>query len=599
MYFELCKLFLFVALFVLHCAALGFPLLRMFGAWPPGDPAADNRHLRWFFAISIGLVANVSALFVLGLAGCWNPAIVLGVGFALLVLAVALQLRNPAPAPKAPDGTLLVEVLFLALIFAVTLLSSMHPPGLWDDTSYHLPLARSYVRHGGIFVNEYLRYPLFPQNMHLLMALGLMLGGDTTAQAFATLPIFVIAIGLLGAAQWICGSIAPGVLGTALLLLLQPVSVTLGYAFVDDGLALFCWGTTLALALRSRSNDERGARAWLIVAAVLAGAAAGTKPFGGVFALLGGAYVLLGRDRKSAAIYGLGVLLFGSWWYVRSLAISGDPVHPAGGNLFGHFLWNAADMAGQMKDQSKYGVPVRSLNLAGAFAKAGVIAWLPAFAGVMFRAPRAPLNCLLFLFLAYVPFWFVFAQIDRYLAPVFGVATFLTAFVVYRVYLATLVKRVVDRQTAVTRTALSLLVVAATFLPLVHAKLRKAESAIADPQARLTRVPGHDLFVAANALIPRAGDRIVQVGFENAIYFFDGTAIGDWFGPGRYRDITRCEDGRCGVMPPAAMKRVLAKFDAKMLAVSTARFPRFDEQAYREHFDVVMKNDDGVLMVVK
>ncbi|MCV5696484.1 hypothetical protein OFN29_29915, partial [Escherichia coli] len=39
----------------------------------------------------------------------------------------------------------LCVILFLVLIFAVTLLSSLRAPGDWDDTMYHLPLARSLV----------------------------------------------------------------------------------------------------------------------------------------------------------------------------------------------------------------------------------------------------------------------------------------------------------------------------------------------------------------------------------------------------------------------------------------------------------------------
>jgi hypothetical protein len=323
----LAKLFVTVALFLLHSAAAGFASLGLLGTWPSDDATAHNPHLGWFFAISIGLIVNVAALFVLALTGSFNRPAVLCVGLALLVLAAALQFRNRSSVGQADARGFHVDAFLLALVLTVTLLSAMHPPGLWDDTSYHLPLARSYVTHEGIFLNEYLRYPLFPQNMHLLMALGLMLGGDLTAQAFATLPIFVIAIGLLGASRWIAGSIAPGALAVAVLLVIQPVRITFGYAFVDDGLALFCWGATLALALWSQSEGP-SARTWLLVASVLAGAAAGTKPFGGLFALLAGVYlVLAGRDWKSAAIYGAGILIFGSWWYVRSFVISGDPVH--------------------------------------------------------------------------------------------------------------------------------------------------------------------------------------------------------------------------------------------------------------------------------
>jgi len=56
---------------------------------------------------------------------------------------------------------------------------------------------------------------------------------------------------------------------------------------------------------------------------------------------------------------------------------------------------------------------------------------------------------------------------------------------------------------------------------------------------------------------------------------------------------------RCGLIAPEAMKRVLQKFGAKMLAVSTARFPKLDRSADGEQFDVVMEDDVGLLMVAK
>ena len=67
-----------------------------------------------------------------------------------------------------------------------------------DDTMYHLPLARSLVEHHAIVVEQYLRFPLFPQNADLLMALGLQLGDVRLAQFLANICFFVIACGLVG-----------------------------------------------------------------------------------------------------------------------------------------------------------------------------------------------------------------------------------------------------------------------------------------------------------------------------------------------------------------------------------------------------------------
>ena len=52
--------------------------------------------------------------------------------------------------------------------------------------------------------------------------------------------------------------------------------------------------------------------------------------------------------------------------------------------------------------------------------------------------------------------------------------------------------------------------------------------------------PGYAVLSRANELRSTFGDRLVQVGFENGFYFFRGTLIGDWFGPGRYSQMMIC-----------------------------------------------------------
>src|SRR5438477_419419 len=75
----------------------------------------------------------------------------------------------------------------------------------------------------------------------------LMIGGDAAAQGMATIPIFIITLGLIGSGVWLLGSTLPGFLSVLLLLYLPVIRGTLGYAYIENGLALFSWGATLAL----------------------------------------------------------------------------------------------------------------------------------------------------------------------------------------------------------------------------------------------------------------------------------------------------------------------------------------------------------------
>lgn len=601
MFIELVKLYVIACLFLLHCAANGFAALKMLAPCQRDKVATENHYLKWFFAISIGLVLNIFALFILGLAGWLNLSAVLGLGFLMLAVAMLSVLHKPGFVLEKFISWEYVDVIVLAMLLTVTLMAAMHAPGHWDDTMYQLPLARFYLQHEAIIVNVYVRFPLFPQNVNLLLTLGLMLGGDLASQAFATLPIFVMAIGLLGVAQWLTGSIVLGVLAAATLFLLGPIKGTLGYAYIDNGLALFCWGATLAMALWiQKIAQEQHSHAWLIIAGILAGGATGTKYFGLVYAMLLVAYLLIiRRDLKSAVIFSMVVAMTGSWWYIRSFLISGDPVHPLGGNFFGHFLWDAADLLGQKQEQFTHGVPPSSLNLWGALKKAGVLIWILAIASLALQKLPAPIRYFQFIFFSYLVFWFIFTQVDRYLAPIYAVGTLLSWYVVYMIYSLTLAKQFFVSRSRLGHALLSLLVMMSMLVPLTWKQYQSARSNMAGWQISLERRAGYNLFSRANTMIPQYGDRIMHVGFENAIYFFKGTAIGDWFGPGRYRNMLDCQGGPCGVIAPAQMKELMGEFGVKMLAVSTARFQKFDENAYSEYFDFIMRGDDGLLMVLK
>ena len=115
----------------------------------------------------------------------------------------------------------------------------------------------------------------------------------------------------------------------------------------------------------------------------------------------------------------------------------------------------------------------------------------------------------------------------------------------------------------------------------------------------LQSTQGYELFSKASELRVQYGSRLVQMGFENAAYFFTGIAIGDWFGVARYSKMISCDDGICLPLGELEMKELLDGFNSKMLAVSFERYPLFKPENYSTQFEVVLQNSQGVLLVLK
>lgn len=606
-FFEISSISITLALFVLQSSIVGFAISRRLSLWQNGDAQNDNAYLKWFFSISLGLLVDIGALFALGMAACLNRSAVLGTGLLLALLALpaflAASRENRTLAPRHLRAGIAssIELLVLPAMFFVIVVSALKPPGVWDDTMYHLPLARYYLQNHAIVLNEYVRFPLFPQNIHLLLTLGLMLGNVVTAQAFATLPLFIMGIGLIGAGKWLMGSIFPGALATLVMIGMPIFDETLGYAYIDNGLAMFCWGAALAIAKLSDRAPGQTSYAWVIIAAALAGGAIGSKYFGGVLAMLLGLLLILQRHRwKVLAIYALTAFLAGSWWYVRSAVISGDPIHPAGGNIFGFYLWNAADLALQKQEQASNVISHNLFNLWDVLSKTGVKVWILAFASLLFyRKAPAQVRALQFVFLTYFLFWFFFAQLHRYLAPIYGVGSLLSIYFLYRLFffipLDRLLSTCPSHWKIVLPGVVSLLILSLSAVP----RYQVAKVEMANWNSTLEKRAGFVLFGEANKLIPGNGPRLVQFGFENAAFFFNGVVIGDWFGPGRYSNFITYDDGKnLRLIEPKTMKRFLERVNSRMLAVKVEHLT-FDAERYKLYFDVAAQTSDGLLFVAK
>lgn len=658
------------ALFLLQCAVVGGAVLQGLRV------NLKVRGLDGFFAICLGMLLNMATLFLLGIAGRFEGKSIAVAALALLVSSLYLLRRIAGPNTlSSTDGLFaatkhrlplrgntekMFDVATLAVFFLLAVSVSMHPPGHWDDTMYQLPLARSYVEHQAIVLNEYLRFPLFPQNFNLLFGLGMLLGdalqpwlplageaatagvegvkgsgplwqfgaSEIFAQTFATLPLFVMVLGFWAASRHYLGSGVPGLLAGLLLFAIGPVKSTLGFAYIDNGLAMFCWAAALMVAAAARTWNpfrraaatnardparsttvehpgelsDRSTAAALFAAGLLAGAACGTKYFGMVFAFLLGFIVAATAWISSArrwapvwrltTVYVLGTVIAGGWWYVRSYLVSGDPAHPAGAAIFGFFLWNEGDLALQNAEQAMHGVARNPLMWPAALLEAGVLPWLPAFVGLFLRRVPPAIRVLQVAFVAYMLFWFFVTQVPRYLAPVYGLGCFLSMHAMY------VARRWASRRVgwlSMRHASLVVLTVVTIYAGERSAKYVR-ESARAEQV--LATSSGYALYQTANTFIPEYGDRLVQVGFENGVYFFNGTVIGDHFGPGRYRDILGCEQRPCAVSPER-LQSVMARHDARMVLLSRGYAIDLEKMALPLNgWSLLAENEEGVLLAL-
>ncbi|MGP8231317.1 MAG: hypothetical protein ACLQL2_01440 [Methylovirgula sp.] len=579
------------AILLFHCGVIGIAILgRLRPTWPPAKPdvIAD---VVLVMALSVGLVVDILALLALGLTDHLTPAGIGATGVGLLCLAAILLRHVPLSLREALAGFKWPSAVIAVALFAATALTAVHPPGSWDDTMYHLPIARAYLEHGGIVTLPFIRFPLFPQNIELLIALGLMTGHDLGAQLFAQLPLYLMALSLIATSRLFFGTLVPGALAILLMVKLVPMQIILGFAYVDAGLGFFCWMAVLALALRLEANETSTDFAWPIIAGLMAGAAIGTKYFGIPLAGILGLWLLvIRRDWKASLVFGLTALAVGGAWYFRSFIVSGDPIHPGGGNIFGFYLWDAADLAGQKKELSTHGVPPSTLDFVGALKAAGALPLLLAFASLLVHGMRPGLRLLRFVFCSYFLFWFFVVQVERYLIPIIAAGSLLSVIIFLFLDWPPALRHAWYRVPEYGKAAFAGLVGISALAYFVDDVWPNVKLTTAAWSEEIEKRPGYALLSKANELRSSFGDRLVQVGFENGFYFFRGTTIGDWFGPGRYSQMM--------LFDPLRMKKIMQGFDARMLAVNTAHF-KFDRSAYEHDFDVVMSTSDGVLLTLR
>ena len=539
-----------LALFGIGWTLIGRPVLRLI--------LGENRLQGaegFLLTLATGMACSMAVLAVLGVFGGLNGvAVVAVVGLALLA-NLAMDVRGDGVSPTwGRDGLAkplaglrrhAFPVGSVCLVSLPVLMTAVTGGFGGDSHVYHLPQARLIADNRALAVDEHLQVPLHPHYYHLLYAVALLVWDDRLANAIhaASAALSVAGLYYLGRV-WVgrgTALLACAMYGAFAATIDSAPSVAVS-AYVDYGTAVF---TLVAYHCIGRALADADGR-MLCLACLLMGVSLGikTQAWVGVPAFATLALVACARVRRPGPVVAacLVAAVVGGFWYVRSFLVSGDPFHPLGGNLFGHWAWNAADLEGVLEWIS---------------ARSGLDAlqWLlvaPAPAMLLFArrsVDAAPTvngvrGALALASLAGLATWAVTSFHGRFLLSIAPVILLASATAV-----ATVLGRVRGRSWATLETTFAVRV-RKTTLHLVATILAAWASVLG-----LVVVSQHNTVVCGglycstilDGIEPRRilGEfaehdrlRIYALYFSHANYYFlDRDVMGGWVGPARYRDL--------------------------------------------------------------
>ena len=312
-----------VAGFAFLATALGHRMLRLLGM----NFASDAESLLCSIALGVAGI-QVLVFFVqlsghvrIGVATVLALALLLGLGEGAVIVEklsrIVHQCLNGSPFEK-------ILLCFTALILLIQGLAAMAPLTGSDALNYHFTGPLLTLQYG-FHPNFFLSHTFFIGQSHLLILAGLALGSSQLAMSFLFLGgTLAAAAAACLARRWTSREWSWIV---ALVFLLTPVVFwQISLAGAPD-LWMTFFVTTGALVI-SRSRDLPIA-SHAILAGVFAGAAAGAKYTGCIFAAsMAASFFWESRSFRRVGLFFLGAIAAGVWPYARNLAWTGDPMFP-------------------------------------------------------------------------------------------------------------------------------------------------------------------------------------------------------------------------------------------------------------------------------
>lgn len=386
-------------------------------------------------------------------------ALFIPIGFISLYLSLReIALYWDDIIPKSPNrfneikGIDTVILSLLGLLFCYALYYALTPPYSWDAQVYHLLIPKLYLLGKGfsyIPVNVYSNMPL---NQELLYLAAMFLGDDVTSKLLHLVMGFLLCLSLyaFGRRYW---NARVGLLAPLLFLCNPAVYSQLGIAYIDVGMALFCFWMMVCLV----EYIKTGKIGYAVLMGIFSGMGMGSK-YTMIYAFSGGGILLLlfpfifskensqidpeseGKNITRNSIKALGIFSIISLtllipWLIKNYIYTKNPVYPMMFGIFGGRDWSAMQSVWLLDWQRSIGMgrslvdylllPFRIFiprqNLYGYRGFAGILypyilIMLPL--AVMVRKNRSILKIFLLFFVLFFIQWSLGSQQIRFLIPV-------------------------------------------------------------------------------------------------------------------------------------------------------------------------------------
>jgi hypothetical protein len=237
----------------------------------------------------------------------------------------------------------------LLLAIAAWVWAWVSPPPPWDAFVYHLCFPAAWIKNGNIFL---VTVPFgdqagtyFPSNAELIyMRILLSLGQDFATNVLQLIYLSVACIAVYKLSLTCDSPKAESAVAAAAALFMP---ILFHQAVTSEVDLIFSSLFILSLYFIFRWTSNPKSRRDIVFAFISLGLFAGTKSIALVFILLIAApafiYVLISKRNWGAFLWGPALAaVFGGFWYVRNIVVTGNPVFPLSINAFGKEILHGA-----------------------------------------------------------------------------------------------------------------------------------------------------------------------------------------------------------------------------------------------------------------
>lgn len=535
-------------------------------------PLIADHLLRTCLRIAVGMGLFIVGLQIIGATGYLKKDVIR----ALIMIGLALILFRNSSQSTLTGSTASgfqrntwnswfnIAALFLLLSSLATVIDKpLLPATEWDDLMYHLPHVREWLFSKKISINESIRYSYFPYNFDLLYAAVIGSTQEQNSHLMHAFAGWLVTVLLFRVTQNNHGPIAASI---AVIIWISASKWFFKTSYIELGLALFIFSSATYFIIWLQ--DENKTPATLISSAFLLGLAAGAKYQAAVYVPFFIITAFLYERRlsvwsKTTAAF----LLPCVYWYIRNTVLTGNPVTPLAGNIFGYYDWSAADFAYQLFD----------LRNSKSWPQPEI--WLSLLAILTpYSWKNTSTRWLVLLSLYSAVIWYITSHYDRYLVPQYPILAMLGAFSFCHVLsslapifgkspgiLAIKSSNVAGK----TACALAAIIFFGYYIPLAKKSLENLPVTAEEKHVYISE-RAKNFGILINLQVNHPNAKVYQIGLEGGLFYGPRNIYGDHFGRWRYNDFKP--------LPPKQLHEKLSKQGFEILAVNQDSVQGFERQ---------------------